>query len=493
MNLKEKNKLKRHTVTAIVREEGMFKAVCLSKKKGALQVLWTRKSKVEETNLKEFAQKCGIDINSKTKDLNDGEVLVAGFDSTGVIFYRLNVPSVSADEMERLVRLQTESRLPVSAEQLEICYRAGENRNGQSSITVAAAKKETLQRFVEEVRPLRPARILLDCEGIVKTWCSFFGAGEQETVLISIGSRCSRICLVKSSKLINAAIVDIGIKDFSEEADPDKRIVTADRFVRDISNVLELFGSQQRGVYVLSHSAGGDEKEIRDKSISIATEIAGYLESVGLNAKVSDFRFPVSGELSGEEKGVLYDYYVPVGLGLIELESDKQIDIFSRLYKPAGAEEKKHWLYSLKTACIVLGAMIVLAIISVYLLDVLTLKVLDYIDVKSSMDYGELIEKEKLMETVVRYRPDMLELINQFNSVETGGIMLSSIDFKRGQAIKIQGTSPDNDKLYKFQEDLEGLKDIREVRIISAPQNEKSKKIEFTINFHYKNFTSQAK
>ena len=47
------------------------------------------------------------------------------------------------------------------------------------------------------------------------------------------------------------------------------------------------------------------------------------------------------------------------------------------------------------------------------------------------------------------------------------------------------------DQMYKFQDGLRGQKGIAEVEIPNATRDPKTKKIKFTMTFHYKNYTKK--
>jgi len=98
------------------------------------------------------------------------------------------------------------------------------------------------------------------------------------------------------------------------------------------------------------------------------------------------------------------------------------------------------------------------------------------------------VRRQGLIKTVARQRQktDLLELLNRINSVEGNGIMLDSLEFKQGKPVTVSGQAPGAEQLYKFQESLLSKKGIRNVRIQSAPQDTKSKKLRFTMSFDYK-------
>lgn len=496
MSTEKTNIIKGHSVIAISQEEDSYKAVCITQKGGITELAWSKSCAVDEMDWSAFIADCLQRSDNQSKKLVvRGRSIVVGFNSTGVVFYRLQVPAVKEEEIERIVKLQTETKLPLPAKQIDLAYRTGVIQNGQATVTVAAAKKENLQRFVENVSLVKPEKIILDCEGLVKTWWNLFsdGRSSRSAVVVNIGRRSTRLCLVEGGKLSNAAIVDMGTEDLIAKIGSSIDMSVTERFVQDVRGVLELFGFESAGevaVYVFAKSAG-DKSDIKGVSeFEIIEHIVSALGLAGLDAKVSDFRFPASNyHLSTDDNGSLYEYRVPIGVGLMALDSDKGLDLFSTLYRPAGMERKKHWLYSLKAASIVTGIMLVLIISTFYFLDVAQLNHLN--ELKARIDYGKLVGKQNLMKVAAERRADLLELLSEFSSIEANGVMLSRIDFKMGVPVKIKGTAPNAERLYKFQEDLLAKKDFREVRIQSAPLDEKTRKLNFTIAFLYKNFSEK--
>jgi len=85
-----------------------------------------------------------------------------------------------------------------------------------------------------------------------------------------------------------------------------------------------------------------------------------------------------------------------------------------------------------------------------------------------------------------------LELLNEMNSGDNKGILLDSLHFKKGQTVTIRGQLGAADQLYKFQENLLTKKGIRDVTILSAAPDSKTKKIKFTMTFHYKTYTKRS-
>jgi len=408
MSGKQTDVIKGHSVIAITQEDDVFKAVCLSKKSGSLNLVWTKSCDVDRMDWPAFIAECLPESGDEDrKAAGRNRTIVVGFNSIGVVFYRLEIPAVREDEIERIIRLQTESKLPLPAEQIEIAYRTA--------------------------------------------------------------------------------------VDLTEQSGSPMDSSAADRFVQDIRSVFELFGFADESkvpVYVFAKSVSDktDKKALRE--FEIIENIVSVLASAGFNATLCDFRFPVSNYLlSTDDNECLYEYRVPIGLGLMSLDLDKELALFDSLYRPTSAEKKKHWLYSLKAACSVTIMMLILSVIAFYLLDAAQLAHLN--ELKTRVDYGSLMAKHNLMEIVAAQRPDVLELLSQLSSVEANGIMLSDIDFKMGQAVKIKGTAGNAEQLYKFQENLLADENFKEVGIQSPREDEKTKKLNFTIIFNFKNLSQK--
>lgn len=469
------------TVVAIAQEEDRLKAVMLRKQDTAFEVLWTKSSDAGQADWRPFAAEC--DLSAERTGVGENRVVVVGFDSTGVVFYRLNVPAVKEEEIAAMVRLQAETRLPLPVEQMGLAWRVGRVKDGQVAVTVAAARKEQLEGFVENVRGFEPAKILLACEGTVKAWRAFFSGSGRKAVVVSIGSRNTQVCLAEGGQLSNAVSLDMGMEDFSAAQASAEQTETAERFAQDMRSILELFGCAEPAklpVFVLS-----------DGSSVIETTIS-YLRSAGLNAEAAVAQIQ---KLKAEAKlGVkdAYEYRVPIGLGLMALDGDaEELNIFERLYNPAGEGEKKRWFYSLRVAGAIAAVMLAVLVIVSYAVDVAKLNAIEkqLRGTESEINCGLLMERQKLIKVVAQQRPDLLGLLSEINSDDNKAIKLDRLDFKKGRPVSISGQADGAEQLYKFQKSLLTKKGITEVMIQNASEDGKTKKLKFTITFHYKNFT----
>jgi len=470
------------SVVAIAQEESKLKAVELREKNGAFEVLWTKSSKGTDADWRLFATECGLSPGPTARaDSKINRTVAVGFNSAGVAFYRINVPAVGEEETESIIRLQAETQLPLPAEQMELAWRTNQIQNGQIGVTIAAARKEQLQSFVENVRSFEPAKILLDSEGIVEAWKRLFAGDEKNAVVVSIGAQNTQVCLVENRRLGNGVVLSMGMEDFTSGT-LEQQAEASERFVQDMRSVQDLFGYANQAelpVFVLSDGNAA------------YVSIVSSLRLARLNARVA---LPDVKKLKAKtETGIegIYEYRVPLGLGLMALDARvNELDIFERLYSPAGRGKKKHWLYSLKAACAIAAVMLVSLAVVAYVLDRSAPNVIEerLRAIGSDTDIDLLMQRQKLIKAVALQRPDLLDLLSEVNASGDKGIKLESFYFKKGQPVTIRGQAPNNEQLYKFEESLEERKDIRNVKRTSS-LDAKTKKLDFTMTFHYKNFT----
>ncbi|UCD94448.1 MAG: hypothetical protein JSU69_11920 [Candidatus Zixiibacteriota bacterium] len=534
MNDSDINVGTQQSVVAIVREDGILKGVELRRQTGATEILWARSTESTETEWQSFAAECGLSVKPAADGGTDsGRMIVVGFSSAGTVFHRASVPPAGEHEIESIVRLQAETRLPLPAEQTELAWRADPVQNGQVGVTMVVARKELLQGFVRDVMSLNPTKILLDCEGIIRAWGTVFCEHEKEAVVVSVGARSTQVCLTQNGRLSNAVILDFGLNDFSGQVEttenlsaenPEAQTEATERFTQDMRSVMDLFGfadPSQIPVFVLSDDS------------TVYSNLVSSLRSAGLNARIvlPNIRTLTAEDKSGIER--IYDYRAAIGLGLIALdEKADELNIFENVYNRVGKERKKHWLLSPKVAAAIACVMLLTLAIVSYAIDLKSPKsIMERVEASTSeakTDLDALVQRQRLIKMVARERPDMLALLKVINEcaqldknkdIRQQDVLLNSVYFKKDQKVNITGQVKSNDQLYKFQENLEKHKDITEVKRTSTGKvtskgggssggpggrpggppgrpptggGPKGKGgITFTMTFHYKNFTKK--
>ena len=307
--------------------------------------------------------------------------------------------------------------------------------------------------------------------------------------------RNTQVCLAQNGRLSNAVVLDMGTEDFTQ-ATQDRLVFgvdgldvlaelteTTERFVQDIRSILELFGHAEPAglpIFVLSDDSGAHEI------------IVSSLKSAGLSVRAA---YPQIAKLDTQTRispADIYQYRLPIGLALTAIDGDTdQLNIFEHLYRPLSEAKRKRRLYSMKTACAVAVIMLVLLLIAFYAVDIASPgaieKRLNSAGIGSDIDL--LIQRQRLIKSVASERPDLLQLLNQINEGGSQGIVLDKLDFKKGRTVSVSGQTQRAEQVYEFQENLLTKKGITDVKIQSATPDNKTKKLKFTITFHYKNFT----
>jgi len=476
------------SIIAVAKDDARFKAVEVREHDGVVELVWAKSLPAEERTWDDFAAECGLVVSADGRDKarRKHAPCVVGLDATGVVFYRISAPAVGAEETAAIVRMQAESLLPLPSDQIEVAWRTMPSRNGKADITIAASRKEYLQKFAGSVRGFRPRNILLSCEGTARAWQGLFSdrerqgslntmkrVGELRALVVSISAENAQVCLVQDGLVTQAAILDMGMAGLVSSSD------AAERFAQDLRAVLGSFGWEESSrwpVLVLSDGRAAIER------------IVESLQAAGLQAKVAvpgaqGLRTP-----SGFETTDIYEYRVPLGLALTALDaSSETLDLFQGIQ---GDEEKAgSSRYSLVLAGAAAFVMLIALVVAWRSVDVALAKRLD--TQVADPNFEAARQHQALLKTVARHRPDFLQLLTDINVEQSEGIVLDGLHFKKGQAVAITGQAGNADQMYKFQTGLLAQKGITDVDISNSASDPKSKKIRFTITFHYRGFTKK--
>ncbi len=469
----ENENIIKQSVTAIAKSGNKLKAVDIRKQDTIIEVLMTKSGEENVFNWQDFATKCNLSFDSTVEaEPENRKPVVIGYDSAGTAFSRVNIPEVEDKELESMVKLQAESRLPLPANQMEIAWRADKEKEGLFAITLAAARRQQVQGFVDKIMSFRPTNIFLDCEGIVKVWKEIFSGNAQNAVIINTDSRNTQICLTKKGQLINAVALDMGIEDLTG-TEAEEQAANIERFVQDTRSIVDLFGidkTDKLQVYILSD--GSDTYN----------DLASSLKSEGLNAaaaKPDTKKFNAKSKLTAED---IFEYRLQIGLALMIIETTgKELNLFKNIYKPFGEEKQTHWLYSPKIAGAIAAAVLIIFLGVAYAIEVTKPnKMIQVIkDAAPDTDIEDLVEQQKVLKAIQQNRIDILQIINELSANPTnnaaaapgrrgpmnnGRIQIDSLDFKMGRLITITGQASDHTTLYNFEDRLKkipGFKDVK--------------------------------
>lgn len=543
------------SVISILKTDNKLKAVELQKNNGNFTIFWLKSSIENDLDWQAFAADC--ELNTKTtllEHVHSDKNIVVGYDSTGTAFYRVNVPMVDEKEVSSIVTLQAESRFPLSAEQMELAWRTSKLPNKQIDITIAAARKQSVHKFIDKVRFLNPAKAILDYEAIVKVWKEIFSGHNKNAVIVNAGIYNTQICLAEKGLLCTAVTLDIGTVDLGEDYSQEQN-ETIERLVRDIRSVVDLFGLEKQfeiPVVVLS-----DGSEVYEN-------LSASLRSVGLNAGSVT---PSMRKLSSDNKfdiSEIFEYRAAIGLALMALDNqNNELNLFSYLSEHLDKEEKKHWYYSPQITCSIAAVMLLLFVMVSYAQIAGGSRAIDnkLSNLGSEKEIENLVEKQKLYKEVTKQRADLLSLLTQVTQSGQGipntqnnprssntkqptsarspgelasngpatqpkappqpGIQLESFHFKKRSQVTITGKAQKQDQLENFEECLMSYKnDITNVRLTpksntgttgsrpsakstngkntqpkppANPGNPEEKGFAFTITFNYKDFSTSQR
>lgn len=477
---REKKHTERRYAAGIVRCGGELRAVLVGKGPGGIELL----NAVTAPAGRGWAQvnrQIWETIAGLAEAEGDKQTIV-GCDSTGAVFYRMTLPAVKDSELESMVTLQAEALLPLPPKQMELDWRRRGKRDKQVDVTIAAARSSALQRFVGEIGALEPAKIVLDCEGLVKIGRMFCEDEAAKFILIRVDQTQTRICLVESGLLAGAVTIEVGFQQLANNE--GRGGAKEEMFAQDVRSSLENFGLNGEDsipVYILS-----------DGSQCIA-RLAEQVRRIARGAKtvmVKPERLAGAEKLSAEQ---LYPYLEAAGLATAGLEQDgDELDLFNRLYTPPGARRKvgKSRLRLRVTATAAVLMFAVFLAVS-YAIDRATLARLKGYMNESQVgaNLSRVIEKEQLRSAVARERPDMLALLSAVNIDGASGILLDAVNFEKGRPVSVNGQADSYEQLYNYQQQLRNESGIREVRILNSVRDDRSRKVNFTINFAYRHFS----
>lgn len=475
------------TVVAATKDDRQFKAVEVRRQNGALEVLWAKTLSSESQTWSGFAAECGFvsETDTRKKLSRPCVASVVGLDANAVAFYRIDAPAVGEQETAAIVRMQAESLLPLSPEQIEVAWRKTPSTNGKVDVTIVAARSDYLHRFAENVRDFSPRNILLSCEGTAKAWHRLFSEQERQALVVSIGQRDTQVCLAQNGRVIHAAVLGTGMCDLvsrDDAADSVEPTEAMERFAQDVRTILESFGGHDSAHWPMCVLSNGSKDMDR---------IVTSLNGADLRARASVVRSEELRLPPGLDAQDVYDYRVPLGLALMALEERPEaLDLFTRIGEEQERKRVRSTWRSTRLAGALAAIMLVALVIAAYAVDVATEAHLSKLVGRPKFEQAR--QRQTLLKAVARHRPDILQLLGDLNAEDSAGVVLDTFRFKKGQPVTLMGQADNEEQMWKFQEHLRHRKGIEEVEIPTAAPDSKTKKIRFTMSFHYKNFTKKG-
>ena len=177
------------------------------------------------------------------------------------------------------------------------------------------------------------------------------------------------------------------------------------------------------------------------------------------------------------------EYLEPIGLALIALDGNAgELNLFDGLLAASGEDAKAKVARVLKYALVITAILAVVYLVVGKGLDKATVTRLAGIEVT------KLIEQQNMKELIASHRPDILGLIAAITECGSSGMLLDNFAYKDGK-VTIASFTKSWEQMYEFQKKLEAKKSIGigPVAIISPIRDEKKKRVNFKMQFEYKN------
>jgi hypothetical protein len=474
-----------HVLIAVTRDETDFRAVEVRRHDQAVEIAWARTAPVADRSWGEFAGQCGfsVDAAGRRTGPRNGAASVVGLDMNAVALYQLDAPHVSDEETGAIVRMQAESLLPLPPDQMEVAWRTMPSMNGKVDVTLAAARRDTLVKFAEQVRDFQPRSILLSCEGMARAWLTLFGGQEGRAVLVSLGVHQAQVCLVFGGVVANAAVVETGMAELSQIG--SSPVDVSERFIQDMHTALAAFGWKDADPWpIVVFSDGGPQID----------QVVTLLGRAGLEARTCLPAMQRAKTPTGFSQQDFYAYRGAIGLALLGLDAPAGgLDLFEQIRHAEQQKKDKIARHSTWLAAGIAAVALIAFLASSYAVDAIKLKRLS--PLVNQAGFAEARERQVLLKTIAANRPDVLDLLTEIHAGDNPGIVLDSFHFRKGQLVTIMGQADTDEQMRKFQRNLMNCKSkaLKDVDILpSTTKDSKTKKIKFTMNLSYKNFTRKG-
>ena len=104
-----------------------------------------------------------------------------------------------------------------------------------------------------------------------------------------------------------------------------------------------------------------------------------------------------------------------------------------------------------------------------------------------------LIQLQQMRKRIADGRPDVLDILTKVNESVQPEMLLDNFVFQKGKPVSISSFAKSYEQVYEFEKTLADKSGISDVKIISPTFDEKQKRVNFKMTFHYKDFTKTRK
>lgn len=381
-----------------------------------------------------------------------------------------------------MVRMQAETRLPLSADQMGLDWKTIESSDSERTAAVAAMRKNS--PGVNEAVALEPDHIVTEADALVQMWRWGCAQAAPDAIVMSCCEHHTVVCCVRHHQLIHASVLDLGRDDMIPadtvfEAMSPLNSGPVDQFVQDLQGVVQSYQKALPTCHDVTLLSDGSDPL---KAIAETVTQAGLAVHEAIPSETlftGRMTFGVTD---------LYAWRVPIGLALCALhQNPAHYELFKDQCGTPGKKQNGKmrpilsWLAAGVAVCLMIGTL--------YAVDVRRHKKLT--ELTRTPEVAQFQKERAYQNSVSKQRANLLELLNVVTSKEYKGITLDSFTYKRGQPVKIGGRADKPEPWYAYEKAMTSQKGVTQAKRDDLVQDKKEKKVKFGMSFHYKTYTQK--
>lgn len=408
-------------------------------------------------------------LEHPTESQQQSVSMIVGLESSQVGFYVFEVPSVQEPQLTSLVRTQAEGCLPLPISEMRLAWRVDSGQPADRCVLAAVRNevyRQTESRFSgPELRSITP-----DVVGLIACWHECFQSSSQKTVLLNITAGEAVAVLTEYRRILNAVRVDV---------DPE-------------GPALLLVGDLLQALHSLSPDIRQSDLFLLQTGPKRHTEVLEELEKEGFHVHGSAPDREKLSRFRGLDAGMVEACPQAFGLALLGLRG-QSVDFDFTIQKTGPELTTRQKVFSAAVLRAVLSMILAIGIgvVGLYWKDKVELRNLQkqLIREAEGKTAQRLLQQMEYRQQIAQTRPDLLELLDIIRQVLPEGMLLDQVLFERGKPVELRGTAASYEQTYEFQKSLQKRGDIRQVQLVEPTFDEKTKKVNFTIRFQYRNFS----
>lgn len=395
--------------------------------------------------------------------------LVVGLNSSQVGFYVFEVPSVQEPQLTAIVHTQAESCLPLSVNAMRMAWRVDPDQPADRCV-LAAVRNEVYQQTLSQLPDTQTLSMAPDAVGLIACWHECYQSSRQKTVVLYFTEEEAMAVLTESGRILNAVRVDM---------DPQQ---TRRLLIGDLLQALHSLSPDIRQTDLFLMETGSDPH-------------AGLLEELekeGFHVHRSALDRDKLGRLGRPDPKAIEICPEAFGLALLGLAARPvDFDFTRRQAEPEPTVRGQLLSVPVLRTVLSIAAAVIITAIGLYWKDKVQLNTLQrqLTQAEQGQTAQRLLQEIGYRRQVAQVRPDMLELLDILRQVLPEEIILDQFLFERGRPVELRAVASGFEQAYEFQKKLQSRSEIRQVQLVEPTLDERTRKVNFTIRFMYRNFS----